>query len=124
MDANFHAMPENGFIELSATEELDDLLSHSAEQAVIVFKHSDTCGISARAHREMIKVTHRIGIVTVQKARSLSNEIESRFGLPHETPQVLIVRNGKLTWSASHFRITADAVNRAIQEINGSEARA
>jgi bacillithiol system protein YtxJ len=52
----------------------------------------------------------------VQKSRALSNEIESRFALPHETPQVLIVREGKLAWSASHFRITADAVNHAVEE--------
>ena len=109
-------MSENGFIELSAVNELDDLLSRSDEEPVIVFKHSSTCGISARAHREMVKVTHPIGIVIVQKARPLSDEIEQRFGLPHETPQVLIVRNGKLAWSASHFRITADAVNRAVEE--------
>ena len=108
-------MTENGFMELNDTERLDELLSQSAEP-VILFKHSDTCGISARAFREMAKVEKRIALVTVQKARALSNEIESRFALPHETPQVLVVRDGLLTWSASHFRITADAVNRAVEE--------
>ena len=109
-------MPENGFIELNDAERLDELLSHSAEQPLILFKHSDTCGISARAYREMTKLEKRVALVTVQKARALSDEIESRFALPHETPQVLIVRDGKLAWSASHFRITADAVTRAVEE--------
>jgi len=108
-------MPENGFIELQDFRELDELLSRSAEQPVILFKHSSACGISARAHREMARVEEPVGLVTVQTARSLSNEIENRFALPHETPQVLIVRDGKLAWSASHFRITADAVNDAMR---------
>ena len=109
-------MTENGFMELNNTERLDELLSQSGEQPVILFKHSDTCSISARAYQEMTRVEKRIAIVTVQKARALSNEIENRFGLRHETPQVLIVRDGKLTWSASHFRITADAVTLAVEE--------
>ena len=109
-------MAENGFIELHQANELDELLGKSAQQPVILFKHSNTCGVSARAYREMAKVEEPVGIVTVQQARPLSNEIENRFKLAHETPQVLIVRNGKLAWSASHFRITADAVNEAVKE--------
>lgn len=109
-------MTENEFMELNDIQRLDELLNHSAEQPVILFKHSDTCGISARAYREMTKLEKRVALVTVQKARALSNEIESRFAVPHETPQVLIVREGRLAWSASHFRITADAVNRAVEE--------
>ena len=109
-------MTENGFMELNDTQRLDELLGQSGEQPVILFKHSDTCGISARAYREMTKLEKRVALVTVQKARALSNEIETRFALPHETPQVLVVRDGKLVWSASHFRITADAVTRAVEE--------
>lgn len=110
------SMSDNGFIELKDAPELDALISRSGEKPVILFKHSATCGISARAHREMTKLEKPIALVTVQNARALSNEIASRFALPHETPQVLIVRDGKLTWSASHFRITADAVKRAVEE--------
>ena len=109
-------MTENDFIELNETQRLDELLAQSGEQPIILFKHSDTCGISARAYREMTRVEQRVALVTVQKARALSNEIESRFALPHQTPQVLVVRDGMLVWSASHFRITADAVARAVEE--------
>jgi bacillithiol system protein YtxJ len=109
-------MSENGFTELREVHELDELLSHLADQPVILFKHSNSCGVSARAHHQMASIDKRVAIVTVQMARALSNEIESRFALRHETPQVLIIRDGKLVWSASHFRITADAVNHAVQE--------
>lgn len=112
-------MEENGFTELQEARDLEELLSHSHNRPVVVFKHSNSCGVSARAYREMAKLAGPVGIVTVQKARPLSNEIEERFELPHETPQVLVVRNGELAWSASHFRITTDAVNRAIYEATG-----
>ena len=103
-------------MELNDTQQLDELLGESGEQPVILFKHSDTCSISAQAYREMTKLEKRFALVTVQKARALSNEIASRFALPHETPQVLVVRDGKLAWSASHYQITADAVTRAVEE--------
>jgi len=110
-------MTENGFMELNDTQRLDELLGQSGEQPVILFKHSDTCSISARPYREMTKLEKPVALVTVPNARALSNEIETRFALPHETPQVLVVRDGKLAWSASHFRITADAVTRAVEEV-------
>jgi bacillithiol system protein YtxJ len=116
-------MPDKGFIELREVHELDDWLSRSAGKPVILFKHSNSCMISSRARRQMEKLEKPVGIVTVQKARPLSNEIENRFGLRHETPQVLIVRDGKLAWSASHFRVTADAVSQAVEEAGVSEAQ-
>ena len=109
-------MDENGFIELNEVQQLDELLKQSAEQPVILFKHSSSCSISARARHQMVKLEQPVAIIIVQKARPLSNEIASRFELQHETPQVLVVRDGKLAWSASHFRITADAVTRAVEE--------
>jgi bacillithiol system protein YtxJ len=110
-------MTDNGFTELNEIAQLDEWLRQSAAGLVIIFKHSNTCGVSARAYREMAKLSEPVGIVTVQKARPLSNEIEGRFELAHETPQVLIVCDGKLAWSASHFRITADAVSDAVKGV-------
>ncbi len=104
------------FKEIADVPALDEFLAIANESAAILFKHSNTCGISARAYREMLNLSQPVGIVIVQHARPVSNEIEKRWNLPHETPQVLIVRDGKLVWEASHFSVKAQAVEAALSE--------
>jgi bacillithiol system protein YtxJ len=105
-----------GFIDLLDKDALDRFLAQSNGDPAIIFKHSDSCGVSARAYAQMSGLEHAIGLVTVQEARAVSDEIENRMGLTHETPQVLIVQDGKVVWSASHGAIKADAVDKAVRE--------
>lgn len=111
------SVPANGFVELRDVESLDRFLAQSNGSPAIVFKHSNTCGISARAHAEMSRLEHPVGVVIVQQSRDVSNEIEARTGVAHETPQVFIMRNGEVLWSASHGQIKAQAVESALQGI-------
>ena len=106
---------DNGFVEIRDGEGLERFLA-GAEGASVLLKHSETCGVSARAYAELAKLNEPVGLITVQKARPLSDEIERRWNLPHETPQVLIIHGGKLVWDASHFRVKADAVKAALSE--------
>jgi len=101
------------FREIADVASLDEFLSTANGSAAILFKHSNTCGVSARAFREMANVNQAVGIVVVQHARPVSDEIEKRWSLPHETPQVLIIREGKLVWDASHFSVKAAEVEAA-----------
>jgi len=103
----------NGFVELVDTASLDRFIAESNHDPAIIFKHSNSCGISASAYTEMTRVRQRVGIITVQKARALSEEVVKRFGVEHESPQVLIVKDGKVTWTASHGRVRAEAVEKA-----------
>ena len=109
--------PAKGFVELSDVESLDVFLAQSNGLPAILFKHSNMCGISARAHAEMSRLEHPVGMVIVQQARGVSNEIEARTRVAHETPQVFIIRNGVVLWSASHGQIKAEAVESALRGI-------
>ena len=108
--------------QLGRIEELEQFLSASDERPLLLFKHSYTCGVSAEALDELIQhVTEqrgraRFAMVTVQTHRELSTAVSKRFGVRHETPQALLIRGGKVVWSASHFRVTAKAVEQAIRE--------
>ena len=105
------------FVELHNNEQLDDFLAASNGSPAILFKHSESCGISARAYREMSAVNQQVGIITVQEARDLSDEVERRFNLPHETPQALIVHNNELLWNASHGRVRGNEIEEALATV-------
>lgn len=111
----------NSFKELRDLASLDSFLSQSNGDPVIIFKHSDTCGISARAYAQMSEIERPVGLVTVQRARAVSDEIEKRLGIMHETPQVLIVADGKVGWTASHGHIKAEAVEAAVKSVSSEQ---
>jgi monothiol bacilliredoxin len=107
------------FVDIDSVASLDEFLATANGGAAVLFKHSETCGVSARAHTEMSRIVQPVGLVSVQRARSVSDEIEKRWRVPHETPQVLIVRDGKLLWNASHSHVRAEAVGLALVSSDG-----
>lgn len=113
-------MVSNGFVEIDNVESLDRFISETSESPAIVFKHSNTCGISARVYREMSQVKQPVGIVIVQQARDVSDEIERRFGIQHETPQALIIQGDKVLWSASHYAVKAQAIEEVLNSAKGT----
>ena len=96
---------------LNEKEAFDRLLD---EPLAIVFKHSSTCGISARAHGEVEKFLsehpERRHKVEVLGARAVSDYIEERTGIRHESPQLLVLRDGEVVWHGSHADVTAEAI--------------
>ena len=105
--------------------DLDRLLSESHTRPLLLFKHSHTCGISAEALDELVEHLNadvaaagipdpQYALVTVQTHRDVSNAVTRKLGVRHETPQALLVRNGRVVWAASHFRVTADAMKQAL----------
>jgi bacillithiol system protein YtxJ len=107
---------EKQFTAVNDTNTLEQLLTRSQNEPVILFKHSTTCPISASAYKQMSQVDGDVSLVVVQRARDVSNEIETRTGIRHESPQAIILRNGAAVWNASHFDITSDAVEKAVRE--------
>ena len=111
---------ENHFVKVTDTKSLEELANRSKERPVVIFKHSLTCPISSGAYDEMAEFRGEVALVEVQRARDLSAEIEQRLGVAHESPQVIVLRNGQVVWNASHFNITADAVAKAVRQAGGS----
>lgn len=104
-------------------ETLTQLLEASKTRPLLIFKHSATCPISARALRETQAFLDtdqpdvESAIVVIQESLQVSQEISSAFGIEHESPQVIIVINGKPLWDTSHFQITRDNLRTSIQSI-------
>ena len=104
---------------LTSVSEIDRALADSSQRPVLIFKHSPTCGISAQAYDEiesvlMTNLHADAYVVNVWTARTVSNALAARLHTRHESPQVLLVRDGRVVWSASHFRVTAHAIRSAL----------
>jgi bacillithiol system protein YtxJ len=64
----------------------------------------------------MARLPGEVALVEVQRSRELSAEIESRTGITHESPQVIVLRDGRVVWNASHWRVNAEAVAEAVRK--------
>lgn len=100
---------------LTSEAEAEALL---AAPAAWILKHSDTCPTSAAAYDEVaaFAAAHpgtRIGVVVVQTHRPLSNWLAQRLGHVHQSPQLFLLRDGRVAWTASHWGITRAAMERA-----------
>jgi bacillithiol system protein YtxJ len=110
--------------QLSDHDMLEAAIAESLERPVLLFKHSRTCGISCEALDELHLHLERgrsdaaynaaYKMITVQSHRPLSETAAKRLGVRHETPQAILLRDGRPVWQASHFRITADELERAL----------
>lgn len=93
------------------TTHLSEILEESNKSPVIIFKFSSECGTSERLQKEFEenmdnkKINNPIFLVTVQKQKVLSQKIEEYFGIKHESPQVIMLKNGKVTYHENHFKI-------------------
>ncbi|MDQ2652906.1 MAG: bacillithiol system redox-active protein YtxJ [Chloroflexota bacterium] len=101
------------FVPVSTQEDLDRLLTASTEQPVVLFKHDYACSISVRAYWDLAAVPGEVSLIDVERQRALSQEVAARLGVTHESPQVIVVRDGQAVYAASHWEISREAVTRA-----------
>jgi len=109
------------WITLNEEQELDKIKEISMSQPVVIFKHSTRCSISSTAlHRlertwngEAMKNTkaYFLDLITY---RNISNKIADVFGVVHESPQILIIKNAKCVYKASHLSIAYDEISKNI----------
>ena len=107
-----HAAP------LTNSRALSEALAGSSP--VLVFKHSPVCGVSSRALSQLSEFTAShpdvpVFMIDVIHQRMLSNRLAADLGVRHASPQAIVVRGGRALWSASHFRISSDALAAAFR---------
>lgn len=104
---------------LTSDTQLDTIKAESARQPVLIFKHSTTCSISAMALSRMERNWNdQLGVkpyyLDLLANRPISNKIEREFGVEHESPQVLLIRNGACVYDASHMAISFAGIQQAV----------
>ncbi len=105
---------------LTSVAQLDALAAESAERPVVLFKHSTRCGISAAAkHRletewDFSDEDLRFYYLDLLAYRAVSDAIARRFGVIHQSPQLIVLHNGEATFDTSHHRISVAALRAAL----------
>lgn len=106
--------------DLTELQQLDTIEEESAEVPVLLFKHSTRCSISRMAlkgfereyaiEEDAVK-TYFLDLLAY---RDISNEIANRFGVIHQSPQILLIKNGEVIYHTSHSDIDATTVKEKI----------
>ena len=89
------------------------LTEKALPSACFVFKHSTTCGVSAGAAREVRAMETELPIywINVREQRELSNWVAETYQVTHESPQLILIRDGKAQSVWSHYDIHRSTVN-------------
>lgn len=107
---------------LQTADQLSVLIQESSERKILIFKHSTRCSIS-RATLDRLERNWRDQEVTDVKSyfldllayRELSNTVADQFNVEHQSPQLLIISNGKSVYDRSHFDIDFNHIKEALK---------
>jgi bacillithiol system protein YtxJ len=104
------------WIRLSEISQLDEIesLSFEEENGIAIFKHSTKCSISSMAKNRLDKAQSNIPsfYLDLIQFRSISNEIANRFQVEHESPQLIIIKDGKAIEHSSHNMVSPSQLLR------------
>lgn len=102
------------WIHLTDEEQLKQIVSKSQIRPQVIFKHSTRCSISSVALQRLQKVSQPSDIdfyfLDLLSYRNVSNKITQVFGIPHESPQVLVIRDGQCIYEESHMGISMNEI--------------
>lgn len=91
----------------------------ASPEPVLLFKHSTACSTSARAYQHLQEYLKHpqagiaVALVRVIEERPLSRAFADRLGVLHESPQAILIRDGRAVWHASHRAINDDTLREA-----------
>ena len=102
---------------LESIADLEAALEASNQQAVALFKHSTRCPVSSMAKR-LVEREWDLDIdayfLDLIAYRNVSNEIADRLNVRHQSPQMIVVKNGESIYNASHESIQVAAIAGAL----------
>lgn len=98
------------WISLQSEPQLEEIKEKSKSKAQVIFKHSTRCGISSMVKGRLDKETAPPELdfyfLDLLSYRGLSESIAEMFKIYHESPQVLVIKNGECVYDVSHTGIS------------------
>lgn len=107
--------PTIPWINLTSEEELEAAIQQSHEKPVALFKHSTRCSISSMAKSRLERswnLSEQLDIYYLDLIayRPVSNKIAETLGVQHESPQVILLKNGQPIYHTSHSDISVEGL--------------
>ncbi|MCS4302572.1 bacillithiol system redox-active protein YtxJ [Chryseobacterium sp. BIGb0232] len=101
---------------IKSEEDLEKAIESSYQHRIAIFKHSTSCFISKTVlknfEKEIENADQEVEVyyLDLLAHRPLSNKIAEDFGIRHESPQLIVIENGKPVNSASHQDISLSQI--------------
>lgn len=106
--------------ELNQLSPLNDIINASQSKPVLIYKHSTRCSISSvvknRLESGKLPEDFEYYYLDLIRHRDISNVIAEEFKVEHESPQVLIIKNGKAVYHSSHLGINPSIVSEQLEK--------
>lgn len=105
---------------LSEMKQLDEIVEESKSKPVVIFKHSTRCGISRMVLRNFEKAYNvtddqiKLYFLDLLAYRNISDEVGHRFQVQHQSPQLIVIKNGNAVAHESHHSIQASTLEEHI----------
>lgn len=106
---------------LTASPQIEEIKALSTEKPVLIFKHSTRCSVSSMSLDRLLRnwkpedlekvVPYFLDLIAY---RQLSDQVEREFRVPHESPQVILIKNGVAVYDSSHFGITYQEIMQQV----------
>lgn len=102
------------WIHLTDESQLQDILTRSHEKSQVIFKYSSRCFLSELIYKRLqakcCPDSADFYFLDLLTYRNISSRVEERFGVQHESPQVLVIKDGGCIFDESHASIDAEEV--------------
>ena len=105
---------------LNDTVQLDQIQKESKHKKQVLFKHSTSCGISHYAYEKLETDWHfsedefDFYYLDLLQFRAISNSVASKWKINHQSPQIIVIDKGIVTYSCSHHQISAENLRKNI----------
>lgn len=126
LDRMLHNQQENlqrGWKVLTTIDQLEEIVTASQQKPVGILKHSISCGISAmikwqlESNWDLEPADLDFYYLDLINHRPVSNKIAEHFDVIHQSPQLLLIKEGKAVYTPSHHMISMQGLKKALSGV-------
>ena len=110
------------WVPLNDKTQLSEIINISSDKPILIFKHSTRCGISRMVLKnfesgyDIPETEMNLYFLDLLNYRALSQDIATKFNVMHQSPQVLVIKNGEVIYHDSHDYISVGKIKELLKK--------